>query len=370
MISSPPQEAEHIRGTTLTPESPKPVHFPSPANIPILMLEKQMDPMFHEAPLSVGTPASFQSYPQQTQTPSAHSTTSYHAEQQNAPGYQNAPTQGVIGAGYSQSTIYGGHGSQSQDTSIHTFLPQNQASATSYSEANSAPAPDSRSAYPPSYDVNPYAAQAQASQSISYQNQATGGIASYHIPADSLSSSANDGASERYVASMPPQQSQSHGQTSIASIPTAANLPPRPPAQEKPSTHPNFSPNDDIRMYHPHSQKPTNSQYRGSAQLQPLNIRNSISNPSMELHSATRSNQSPTTPGYGRRHSDDLRSENSDDEDSRWPPEVNRMYESFLDDERKYVTDGQWDQFPMGSRLFIGEFSTYTSHVQSLTRKR
>ena len=34
---------------------------------------------------------------------------------------------------------------------------------------------------------------------------------------------------------------------------------------------------------------------------------------------------------------------------------MNRLYEAFLDQERKFVTEGQWDQFPMGSRLFIGE---------------
>ena len=44
-----------------------------------------------------------------------------------------------------------------------------------------------------------------------------------------------------------------------------------------------------------------------------------------------------------------------DDEDIRWGPEVNRLYEAFLEQERKFVTEGQWDQFPMGSRLFIGE---------------
>jgi hypothetical protein len=53
------------------------------------------------------------------------------------------------------------------------------------------------------------------------------------------------------------------------------------------------------------------------------------------------------------------RSETPDDEDQRWPPEVNRRYEEFLDQERKFVTEGQWDQFPMGSRLFIGEMRLF-----------
>ena len=69
-----------------------------------------------------------------------------------------------------------------------------------------------------------------------------------------------------------------------------------------------------------------------------------------------RMNQSPTTHGYGQRQSiDQQRSATPDDEDQRWPPEVNKLYEDFLDQERKFVTEGQWDQFPMGSRLFIGQ---------------
>jgi hypothetical protein len=150
------------------------------------------------------------------------------------------------------------------------------------------------------------------------------------------------------------QPSQSTGQTPIASIP-ATNLPPRPPAQEKPVTHPNYNPHDDIRSYHPHNQKATNNQHRGSGPLQQLNVRTGASGQSLEVHSATRSNHSPSTPGYGHRQSIDLRSATPDDEDARWPPEINRLYEEFLEDERRYVTEGQWDQFPVGSRLFIGE---------------
>ncbi|RKF64360.1 putative RNA-binding protein C3H8.09c [Erysiphe neolycopersici] len=40
--------------------------------------------------------------------------------------------------------------------------------------------------------------------------------------------------------------------------------------------------------------------------------------------------------------------------DTKWAPEVQKMYDEFLEDERRYVTEGLWDRFPMGSRLFIG----------------
>lgn len=46
MTPSPPDEAIHFRGKTLTPESPRPLHIPEPSNIPVL--ENQMDPVFND----------------------------------------------------------------------------------------------------------------------------------------------------------------------------------------------------------------------------------------------------------------------------------------------------------------------------------
>jgi nuclear polyadenylated RNA-binding protein 3 len=43
------------------------------------------------------------------------------------------------------------------------------------------------------------------------------------------------------------------------------------------------------------------------------------------------------------------------DPDIRWGPEIQKKYDQFLAEERVYVTDGQWDKFPVGSRLFIGK---------------
>ncbi|KAF2000474.1 hypothetical protein P154DRAFT_576150 [Amniculicola lignicola CBS 123094] len=369
MISSPPQEAEHIRGKTLTPESPKPLYYPSPANVPIL--EQQMDPMFHENVPNIGTPASFQSYPQPTHTPSAQSTSSYYTEQQGAPTHQNSAASGAVGpaqADYSQMAAYGGGqgGPQHQDnsSSIHNYISQNQASTQSSSDAQSAPAQDSRSAYPPPYDPNAYAAQYNQAQNAPrgypYQSQAnaSNGV-DFQAILDLLPPAATGGPTNQHATpSVSAQPTPTHGQTPISSMPVAANLPARPPAQEKPATHPNYNPNDDIRSYHPHSQKPPNSQYRGTGHLQPLNVRSGAGNGAPENYSATRSNQSPSTPGYGRHPSLSERSLSPDDENSRWPPEINKLYEEFLEDERKYVLDGQWDQFPMGSRLFIGNLPT------------
>lgn len=358
MISSPPQEAEHIRGKTLTPESPKPVHYPSPSNIPIL--EKSMDPLFHE---TVGTPSSFQSFSQQNQTPSAQSNPTFYPEQQNVPNYHGAATSGSVGAGAgdnAQSAGYGnGYGQNTQDTSIQSFSLQNQALATPYSEAKSAPGQDNRSPYPMFYAANTYApapSQAQPPQSGQYQppsNHEGSGV-TFQAILDNLNNQSND---RNATPSMPSQPPQIYSVSSLSSLPAPSNLPPRPPMQDKPAIHPNYNPDDDIRSYHPHSQKQQNSQYRGPGQLQPLHVPNTPTDSSYPP-SASRQNQTPSTPSYRQRESVDLRGGGDDDEDARWPPEINRLYEEFLEDERKFVTDGQWDQFPVGSRLFIGNLPT------------
>ena len=45
------------------------------------------------------------------------------------------------------------------------------------------------------------------------------------------------------------------------------------------------------------------------------------------------------------------------DDDSPWGPEIQKKYDEFLHDERIYVTEGLWDRFPVGSRLFVGKCS-------------
>lgn len=47
--------------------------------------------------------------------------------------------------------------------------------------------------------------------------------------------------------------------------------------------------------------------------------------------------------------------EDMGDSDIRWGSDIQRKFDQFLTEERGYVTDGQWDRFPVGSRLFIGK---------------
>jgi hypothetical protein len=351
MLSGAPEDPERTATSTLTPESPKPQYYPSPSNIPILSLEKQMDPMLGEPAISTGTPAPYHSHPHQAQTPSANSTI-YHSDAQPTHNFHNAAASSPVGtapAAYSQSTGYNGASdAQLQGTGqMHNYSAY-QAS-NPYSDAQSAPSQDNRSAYQYAHDASAYAPQPQAAQGDPSQPPSNAASVDVQALLDQLSTPANNGIPSQYAAPpMPHQPAQSHGNSPTTSLPAAPSLPPRPPPQAKGATNPNYNPHDDIRSYHPHSA------HRGSAQVAPINVRGGAGD------QQGRSNLSPSTPGYPQRNlSDQARSEEPDDvdEDQRWPPEINRIYEEFLNEERKFVTEGQWEKFPYGSRLFIGEYN-------------
>ena len=354
--SSPPQEAEHIRHQSLTPESPRPQNVPSPANIPILV--EHMDATYNDLSHTNGASSTPASHFAQHAPPHASNTPTsapYFADHSSTAAYQHltggpAPTAAVPGggeaalAGYAHSTAYGGGSGGSSNSSsmgmpahatssMQNFTAQHPSHIAPAADALQAQGQDVHSAYPYSHD-SAYAAQQappQSAQGAHYQTEArTGPNVDVQALLDSLTPAATSANPGQYAASHMSSQS-AQTQHNVSSLPSAANLPPRPPTQEQPATHPNYDPKDDIRSHHPQNQRALNPQQRGNGSLQPLNA-----------------------PGQAQQQQQSQRNTTPDDEDQRWPPEVNRRYEEFLEQERKFVTEGQWDQFPMGSRLFIG----------------
>ena len=45
----------------------------------------------------------------------------------------------------------------------------------------------------------------------------------------------------------------------------------------------------------------------------------------------------------------------SSDDEVPWTPEVENLWTEFQREEAVYVSEGLWDRFPQGSRLFVGE---------------
>lgn len=358
MTYSPPQQAEHIRHQQLTPESPRPQQIPSPANIPILSLDKQMDPVFDESAYNTQHATPAPQYPSAaSHTLSVSSTTvppladySHVADSQDV-GAQFAGNYAPTGG---PSAAHGGAtGTQTQDTSPIQNYSAHHTGASCSHDAQAAPS-QNNSAYPFAHN-NAYSAQpapVQSAQGAHFQTEATaGGNVDVQALLDSLTPLANNAPSGHYASQLPSHSVQPQG-SAAASLPQpASNLPPRPPAQEKPVTHPNYNPSDDIRSYHPGSALASNPQQRGNGQMQALTAGAQPSS------SVARPAHSSPVAGASGAQAQRSASPGGDDEDIRWGPEVNRLYEAFLDQERKFVTEGQWDQFPMGSRLFIGEYT-------------
>jgi nuclear polyadenylated RNA-binding protein 3 len=182
-------------------------------------------------------------------------------------------------------------------------------------------------------------------------------------------------------------------------------LPPRPPPQEQPIIHPNYVHSQHIRDYHPHATNPAfqpHGRTGSQGNIADANTRNFVppvpSPGSANAAGPTPQTQSTATPTYGNGHSaqtlysatapfaasptsslpptygqypgapgnptitnqtgGDVRSgEQRRPEDRQWDAEVQRKYDRFIEEERKYVSEGRWEQFPNGARLFVGKLS-------------
>ncbi|KAL2072156.1 hypothetical protein VTL71DRAFT_11499 [Oculimacula yallundae] len=156
----------------------------------------------------------------------------------------------------------------------------------------------------------------------------------------------------------------SSGLLSHSSLPPRPNLPQKRPYDEPPTYHANTS-----------SLPPAASSYRPPGVASALiaagapgtstDPRNGLPPPptasfhpptsalsSINQASSSGINRLSSAPGQKTRSVDSQ--DEADELDAKWGPEVQRVYDQFLDKERVYVTEGLWDRFPLNSRLFIG----------------
>lgn len=213
MTYSPPQQAEHIRHQQLTPESPRPQQVPSPANIPILSLDKQMDPVFDESAYHAQNATPAPQYPSAASHTLNVSTTAapHFADQSHVSGFQDGAAQSAGGyapTGGPTSAHSGAPGTQTQDTSsIQNYSASNQAAAPSTHDAQPASSQD-HSAYPYAHN-NAYTAQpapVQSALGAHYQTEANaGGNVDVQALLDSLAPAAHNAPASQYASQMSPQ---------------------------------------------------------------------------------------------------------------------------------------------------------------------
>jgi hypothetical protein len=162
-------------------------------------------------------------------------------------------------------------------------------------------------------------------------------------------------------------------------LPAHASLPPRPQVTQNPSMHQAYPVQGDIRKYHagpPNFQTPTSS-YRPLGVPQSIvaagapgtstDPRNALPPPpSASFHPVSSSGPPPPPSMNYVPYSDSHRLPakdppapaiaplNTSNDEYSWSAGVQKLYDDFLADERMYVSEGLWDRFPVGSRLFIG----------------
>ena len=399
MTSSPPPEAQHFRGKTLTPESPVPVHVPEPQNIPVL--QNQIDPIFNlvsthmEQPAADGQNVSAQDFLKHdlaspTQATSHHSNfggrsgdyvqhnlSGWRPEAEVAQQNQTAfltnsqvPAAQNIELSSINAQLSNPTGSA---LNAHDLSQQNQPQGSSNETSNAAANaqnlnPSQMPGHNPQDDVE--------DEGVNYQALLDNLTPSNAFPPSHETAAA---AANSAVAS---SQTPNNVPTLISSLPIPAGLPARPPPQEKPAIHSNANADEDLRSYHNPTAQASNTptivanaagQYPANPIYPPQNgpAPNGMSPPPLATFQQNPLNtaQPPSNNVAAQQFHKDAnggisaqQGHNYTDRDagSTSIPDMERAYQEFLHEEAKYTTQGQWERFPPGSRLFIG-----TSHPAS-----
>ena len=196
--------------------------------------------------------------------------------------------------------------------------------------------------------------QIQARTSISYQDSTDGGIDIQQL-LDNITANA-----ESKAATATSAISSTH--PSLPSLPANAGLPPRPQITQQPIL-PQYAQQDESRKYstgNP-SQAQTNAYRPPPGIISPTagapgtEGRNGLLPPPPAFGGVAIPTQSPITQANENRFIKLADSADGGIEDEKpWGPHIQKLYDDFLADERMYVTEGAWERFPAGSRLFIG----------------
>ena len=436
MISTPASEEPLFRGKTLTPESPVPLHIPEPANIPVL--QNQIDPIFNLMSTHVDQTSSSRdqgitrSSGPSDGTPNVTSGTTMLGEADAKPnGSSNQAEQDydvdVDGdndyimalenedlledvAQQSSDTLPNLSSSSLLQSSTPAVSHETRPNPTQNGPSLSSPGrlqdiarvPLQHGKSPHELPQSPSTSTTQNATSAdppgendshmqTVDNDVNDGDVNYQALLDNLSPStaAAPGTgtdTAKVAAAVPPERSDpprpGSAESPLAAFPVPAGLPPRPPPQEKPAIHPNYTPGEDIRSYHythtqnsnahtSYSSQPSNPYRPSQGYPHPASTATVGANGLPPPPHATfqqpagkviQSQSSPPAPparqkdGLGKNGDKSTVSADEGDDEIPWDQEVAKKYAEFLRDEAVYVTEGLWDRFPQGSRLFVGVY--------------
>ncbi|OAL38829.1 hypothetical protein AYO20_02035 [Fonsecaea nubica] len=381
--ADPPPEAQRF-GRSQTPESPRPVHIPEPSTIPVLL--NQMDPVFNDT-------ETYNIPHNQTFSPYSDSARAMNENEPNQTSEEQDVVQNFLRGAEEENTRLdeaaqlsstNGHMVQN-DVGIESNLFTALANASAYpqsSEAHANPPLGSASQIQgptqPSNDTSS-ATDLSANPDTSDNAQANGegapgsdlavrpgfqaheGGVDYQSLLDTISKSASTApAAESVSAPTTAASLANQGTQSLLPIP---GLPPKPPTQVQSSDSPTVvtfpnSNNDQLGQYQQVSADHANTNGTEQAALAPVQFQPQavpMQAPGTWAYSgiqASPTSTDPTSPAQSLQAPEQGRT--FDANERPWTPSTQALYDSFLEDERRYVTEGIWDKFPHGSRLFVG----------------
>lgn len=332
----------------LSPVSPHPVHVAESSNIPLL--KNQMDPVFNstDAHSSHSTAAAVNGLGLGGLPYSLGSSPSWMEQQ---PQSQHISMSSASATDNTNDSISSSSSSSSSLT-IDPILQTIPSSATaSFGNGN---VPDTSGAN--GVLMNKESSSLVAADSTSVPPQKTH---SYSLPSNlpnnvdlqALLTKLSPNVPQQPVSPQISQISASVATTSAttapvpahASSPSQVRVPslPQPPVQAPVSSQP---PAQSHQTTHPLPQPPATSAVNGA--------------PGHSGHPAGYPASLPPPPNFNQHRqqvpASPTGTEDNEEDNRPFTTEEEEAYERFLSDERDYVTQGQWDRFPAGSRLFIG----------------
>ncbi|KAI6709361.1 hypothetical protein JHW43_008088 [Diplocarpon mali] len=399
-------EAPEFHTKPLSPLSPLPVHPPEPSNITVL--RNQTDPVFnmtsthlHPTPFTPDVAAFAdpisESMPPKVASPSTDSSFSdaYKEEANEQAEQKGAIVSQASDASDDYAMTFDSDGEERTDSrdasqakfpsggiapSVQTILssaaPDDDSAAKTVSPTGSdvlptlpSPSIETHTAQTPEASIGNTAhipSVASDSKALLYEDIASGGIDIQQL-LDNITANAEKNEQTATPASPTTQPSLPK---SASGLPVHSSLPPRPNLPQK-------RPYDDIQKYHAGTQglPPAASVYRNPGVASALiaagapgtstDPRGGLPPPpaasfrappqSASSPSNTASNSQVNRLSAAGNQTQSIESQEEADElDAKWGPEVQKVYDDFLENERMYVTEGLWDRFPNGSRLFIG----------------
>lgn len=353
---SPPLGAQRF-GRSQTPESPRPITIPEPSNIPVL--QNQMDPVFNDTATYDIRP---DSQPSAAFKNTSSESSEMHYEDLNAKSH--ALQQSLLNGQVESQRAQNHNALTYESRNSQSSLPQQTEQLMSSAPASHAITKQYKNqlAEPQEYVPSSEEASAQPEVFMPQTEEGQGPVANGDqtgIDYESILASINASTSDIVpiaTTSAPEDANVPFGNEKP--LPAAIGLPPKPPLSEIPTNFAQYNLPDSFQSsYYPNPSASTATTHE--IDTSPITASPTLDGPAPLSASSQHAGAFPAqlSASPQKQNVPDYIPQPSDTE-RPWGPEIQHMYDKFLEDERMFVTEGVWDKFPVGSRLFVGNLPT------------